>query len=121
MATSAGGTDSHRRLLVRHPLAVVFLLAACTAGWAEPGPRAAPLDKSRSRLTSPSTRVSDSSYMDVRRGMSRGTNHSTREVTRATERDQKAQAGHPKASAITRSTGLRRRERRFESCRGHHL
>ena len=28
--------------------------------------------------------------------------------------------GRQKASAITRSTGLRRRERRFESCRGHH-
>jgi hypothetical protein len=34
--------------------------------------------------------------------------------------EQKDQVGHQKASATTRSTGLRRRERRFESCRGHH-
>ena len=52
--------------------------------------------------------------------MSRGTNHCTQEVTTDTRREQKAQVGPHRASAITRSTGLRRRERRFESCRGHH-
>jgi hypothetical protein len=38
-----------------------------------------------------STRASNSSYEDSRRGMSRGTNHSAQEVTRETEREQKAQ------------------------------
>ena len=52
--------------------------------------------------------------------MSRGTNHSPRGVTGDTDREQKAQVGRHKAPAITSSTGLRRRERRFESCRGHH-
>ena len=58
---------------------------------------------------------------DTGRGMSRGSNHSTQEVTRDTGLEQKAQVGRRKAPAITGSTGLRRRERRFESCRGHHL
>ena len=61
------------------------------------------------------------SYEDNRRGMSRGLNHSTREATRDAGREQKVEVGRQKASAITTSTGLRRRERRFESCRGHHL
>jgi transposase, IS5 family len=61
------------------------------------------------------------SYEDIRRGMSRGSNHGAQEATRDTGREQKAQVGHQKAPAITRSTGLRRRERRFESCRGHHV
>ena len=65
--------------------------------------------------------VSKSSYEDTRRGMSRGSNHSTQEATQDTGREQEAQVGRRKTSAITRSTGLRRRERRFESCRGHHL
>jgi hypothetical protein len=60
------------------------------------------------------------SYEDTRRGMARGTNHSTREDTKETKREQKAQVDRQKAAATTRSTGLRRRERRFESCRGHH-
>jgi hypothetical protein len=38
-----------------------------------------------------------------------------------TRREQEAQVGLRKALAITRSTGPRRRERRFESCRGHQL
>jgi hypothetical protein len=63
----------------------------------------------------------DSSTEDTRRGMSRGTNHSTQEATRDTRREQEAQVGRQKALAITGSTGLRRRERRFESCRGHHV
>ena len=79
-----------------------------------------PRSTSRTTPTSPSTRASNSSTEDTRRGMSRGTNHSTQEVTRDTGREQKAQVGRRKASAITRSTGLRRRERRFESCRGHY-
>ena len=70
--------------------------------------------------TSRSTRVSSSSTEDTRRGMSRGSNHSTREGTRDIRREQKAQVGRQKAPAITSATGLRRRERRFESCRGHH-
>jgi hypothetical protein len=74
---------------------------------------------SRTTLTLLSTRPSNLSYEDVRRGMARGTNHSAQEATRDTRREQKAQVGREKASAITRSTGLRRRERRFESCRGH--
>ena len=84
--------------------------------------RELPLPRSTSRTTptSPSTRASNSSYEDIRRGMARGANHSTQEATRDTRREQKAQVGRQKASAITRSTGLRRRERRFESCRGHH-
>src|SRR4051794_15345763 len=57
---------------------------------------------------------SNSSTMDVQRGMPRGSNHSAQEVARDTERDQEAQVGRRRASAITRSTGLRRRERRFE-------
>ena len=77
--------------------------------------------RTRTTPTSPSTRASISSFEDVRCGMSRGTNHSTQEVTRDTGREQEAQVGRPKAPPITRSTGLRRRERRFESCRGHHV
>jgi hypothetical protein len=53
--------------------------------------------------------------------MPRGTNHSTKEVPTDTEREQKAQVERQRAPAITTSTGLRRRERRFESCRGHHV
>src|SRR5215212_10264333 len=60
-------------------------------------------------------------HEDTRRGMSRGTNHSTPGVTKDAERELKAQVERRRASAITTSTGLRRRERRFESCRGHHL
>ena len=67
------------------------------------------------------TRLSTSSYEDIRRGMSRGANHRTREATRDTGCEQEAQVGRRKTPAITRSTGIRRRERRFESCRGHHL
>ena len=70
--------------------------------------------------TSLSKRASNSSTEDIRRGMPRGTNHSTEEATKDAGREQKAQPGRRKASAITTSTGLRRRERRFESCRGHH-
>jgi hypothetical protein len=51
--------------------------------------------------------------------MFRGSNHGARKATRDTRREQEAQVGRLKASAITTSTGLRRRERRFESCRGH--
>jgi hypothetical protein len=47
-------------------------------------------------------------------------NYSTQATGRDTGRGQNAQVGHQKAFAITKSTGLRRRERRFESCRGHH-
>ena len=61
------------------------------------------------------------SYEDSRRGMSRGTNHSTPRSTKDTRREQKAQAGPRKAAVITRSAGLRRRERRSESCRGHRV
>jgi hypothetical protein len=50
--------------------------------------------------------------------MSRGTNYGTREVTIDMGREQEAQVGRLRAPPITRSTGLRRRERRFESCRG---
>ena len=53
--------------------------------------------------------------------MSRGANYRTREASKDTEREQKAQAGRHRTPAITRSTGRRRRERRFESCRGHHV
>ena len=87
---------------------------------ASPANFRSPRSTSRTTPTSPSTRASNSSTEDSRRGMSRGTNHSTQEATRDTGREQKAQVGRRKASAITRSTGLRRRERRFESCRGHH-
>jgi hypothetical protein len=66
-------------------------------------------------------RISNSSIEDTWRGMSRGTNHSTREATSDTRGEQKAQAGRQKASATTTSTGLRRRLRRFESYRGHHV
>ena len=62
-----------------------------------------------------------SSTEDTPRGMSRGTNHCTPEVTEDAEGEEKAQVGRWKASAVTSSTGLRRRERRFESCRGHHV
>jgi hypothetical protein len=55
------------------------------------------------------------------RGMSRGANYSAQEATRDTGREQKAQVGRHKASEITTSTGLRRRERSFESCRGHRV
>ena len=58
------------------------------------------------------------SYEDNRRGMTRGANHSMLEVAGDTEREQKDQVGRQKTAAIMRSTGLRRRERRFESCRG---
>jgi hypothetical protein len=78
------------------------------------------MSTSRTTPTSPSTKVSKSSIVDTRRGMPRGANHSMQEAFRDTRREQTAQVGHQKASAITRSTGLRRRERRFESCRGHH-
>ena len=87
---------------------------------ASPASCRSPRSTSRTTPTSPSTRASNSSTEDTRRGMSRGTNHSTQEATRDTGREQKAQVGRQKASAITTSTGLRRRERRFESCRGHH-
>lgn len=50
--------------------------------------------------------------------MPRGMNHCPQEVTRDTKREQKAQAERRKASAITRSTGFRRRWRRFEFYRG---
>ena len=53
--------------------------------------------------------------------MPRGTNHSTQEATSDVSREQKAQVGLRKALATTRQTGLRRRWRRFESCRGHHV
>jgi hypothetical protein len=53
--------------------------------------------------------------------MSRGMNRSAEEVTGDTRRELKAQVDVRKAVAITTSTGLRRRERRFESCRGHHV
>ncbi len=56
---------------------------------------------------------------DLRRGTSRGTNCSTWEVTRDTTDDLKALVGHLWPLWISRLTGLRRRERRFESCRGH--
>ena len=62
----------------------------------------------------------NSSNNDDRRGTSRGTNHRTAAVTRDIGREQKVQVYHRKASAITTSTGLRRRERRFESCREDH-
>jgi hypothetical protein len=49
------------------------------------------------------------------------TGPATSETTsKDTTGEQEAQVGRRKASAITRSTGLRRQERRFESCRGHH-
>jgi hypothetical protein len=57
---------------------------------------------------------------DLSRGITRGPNHSTLEATRETKGEQKAVVERWKASAIMGSTGLRRRERRFESCRGHH-
>ena len=63
---------------------------------------------------------SNLSYEDTCRGMSRGMNHSIEEGARDTGREQEAQVGRRKASATTWWTGLRRRERRFESCRGHH-
>jgi hypothetical protein len=63
---------------------------------------------------------SNSSNEDTRRGMPRGTNHSPQEGTGDTEREQKAQVGRHEAPVITTSTGLRRRERRFESCQGHY-
>jgi hypothetical protein len=78
-----------------------------------------PRSTSRTTPTSPSTRVSNSSTEDSRRGMSRGTNQSPQEAARDTTREHKAQVGRQKASATTTSTGLRRWERRFESCRGH--
>ena len=56
-----------------------------------------PRSTSRTTPTSPSTRASNSSTEDTRRGMSRGTNHSTREATRDTGREQKAQVGRRKA------------------------
>jgi hypothetical protein len=62
----------------------------------------------------------ETSYEDTPRGISGGSNHSTPEVTTDTGREQQAQVGRQEAPAIARSTGLRRRERRFESCRGHH-
>ena len=49
----------------------------------------------------------------------RTTGHGRQAKTRNANR--KAQVGHHKTPAITTSTGLRRRERRFESCRGHHV
>jgi hypothetical protein len=52
--------------------------------------------------------------------MSRGTNHSAEGLARDTGREEKAQVGRPRTSAITTSTGLRRRWRRFESYRGHY-
>ena len=70
--------------------------------------------------TSPSTKASNSSTEDTPRGMPRGMNKRPEKVTGDTEREQEAQVEPWKASAITASTGLRRRERRFESCRGHH-
>ena len=45
----------------------------------------------RTTPTSPSTKVSNWSTEDTRRGMSRGTNHSTQEGIRVTGREQKAQ------------------------------
>ena len=71
--------------------------------------------------TSPNAKVFNSSNEDSRRGMAHGTNRSAQEATRDTEREHKAQVERLKTSAITTSTGLRRRERRFESCRGHHM
>ena len=57
----------------------------------------------------------DSSAENSRRGMPRGANHSTQEATRDTEREQKAQVGRHKASALTTSTDLRRRERTWSA------
>ena len=116
VATSWGEIQAHAQLRGRpRPINDSWIAACCLA-------RELPLARSTSRTTptSPSTRASNSSTEDTRRGMPRGTNHSPREATRDTGREQKAQVGRQKASAITRSTGLRRRERRFESCRGHH-
>jgi hypothetical protein len=66
------------------------------------------------------SRAPEPSTGDLRRRMGRGANHSIREATRDSIRVQKVQVGRQEASAIMRSTGLRRRERSFKSCRGHH-
>ena len=53
--------------------------------------------------------------------MSRGTNHSTRGVFTDTTGDLRAQVVNPRPLGISWLTALRRRERRFESCRGHRV
>ena len=55
---------------------------------------------------------------DLRRVMSRGTNYSTWEAIRDTTGDLKTQVGQVRPLRISWLAGLRRRERRFESCRG---
>ena len=75
---------------------------------------------SRISWTSSSTKACSSCADDLRRGMSRGTNYGPQEDTRDTTGDLKAVVGPSKALGIAWLTGLRRRERRFESCRGHH-
>jgi hypothetical protein len=52
--------------------------------------------------------------------MSRGTNDRTQEATGDTSGELKSLVEHLRPPRISRFTGLRRRERRFESCRGHH-
>ena len=78
---------------------------------ASSGNSRSPRSTSRTTPTSPSTRASNVSYEDTSRGRSRGTNHSRREATTDTGREQKAQVGRTRAPAIPTSTGLRRRER----------
>ena len=53
------------------------------------------------------------------RGMSRGTNHRTPETLVDTSSEAQGQVGRLRSPESSRLTGLRRRGRRFESCRGH--
>jgi hypothetical protein len=73
----------------------------------EVGPNRGMSSPLRGSAAPPSTRVSYSSTQDTSRGMSRKTNHSHRRSPKT------AQVGHQRASAITRPTGVRRRERRL--------
>ncbi len=59
---------------------------------------------------------SGSGARDASRGMTRGTNHGPRRCTQDDFVNLKALVERPKTPWITRLTGPRRRERRFESC-----
>ena len=126
-------SDTLARQLAGHTIAITFVTYGELTKWTlvrHWGPRS--LETMRTFLaelvvlpydqqvaTSPSTKASNSSTEDTPRGMPRGMNKRPEKVTGDTEREQEAQVEPWKASAITASTGLRRRERRFESCRGH--
>jgi hypothetical protein len=71
---------------------------------------------SRTVSTTPSRTASNCCDDDLRRGMSRGTNHRPQQDTTDTTGNVKALVGHPEPIGTSRLTGLRRRERRFESC-----